>query len=91
MLIRFGECVQNQRMPHKKFGNKNLVAAQVTEYNKAKAQATAEFDKALPYLLKATEIDPQSKIAWTNLRAYYNAKSNKQKVAEIDAKLATIK
>ncbi len=83
--------IEKYNAANKKFGNKNLVAAQVTEYNKAKAQATAEFDKALPYLLKATEIDPQSKIAWTNLRAYYNAKSNKQKVAEIDAKLATLK
>lgn len=94
--INLGSVIMNSGIDkynaaNKKFGNKNLVAAQLAEYNKIKNQATAEFDKALPYLLKATEIDPQSRIAWTNLRAYYNAKSNKQKVAEIDAKIAALK
>lgn len=94
--INLGSVIMNHGIDtynsaNKKYGNKALNAAQLAEYNNDKKKATAEFDKALPYLIKSTEIDPTSKIAWTNLRAYYNAKSNKAKVAEIDAKLSTLK
>ena len=75
---------------NKKFSGKNLTAAQLAEYNNIKKKATADFEKALPYLNKATELDPKSRIAWNGLRAYYQAKSNNAKVAEIEAKLKSL-
>lgn len=94
--INLGSVIMNHGIEtynsaNKKYGNKALNPAQLAEYNNDKKKATAEFDKALPYLIKSTEIDPTSKLAWANLRAYYNAKSNKAKVAEIDAKLNGLK
>ncbi|MEJ6979931.1 tetratricopeptide repeat protein [Pedobacter sp. P351] len=93
--INLGSLIMNSGIDtynaaNKKYANKALNAAQLAEYNAVKKKATAEFDRALPFLLKATEIDPKSKMAWTNLRAYYNAKSNKAKVTEIDAKLSAL-
>ncbi|MBC8052734.1 MAG: hypothetical protein H7Y13_06690 [Sphingobacteriaceae bacterium] len=75
---------------NKKYSGKSLNATQHAEYKALQKKATAEFDRALPYLIKATELDPKSKIAWSSLKSYYKAKSNNAKVAEVDAKLSSL-
>lgn len=75
---------------NKQYSGKSLTPAQLAQYNAAKKKATAEFDKALPYLQKAAEIDPKSKLALNNLISYYHAKSDKAKVAELEARLKAL-
>jgi hypothetical protein len=41
------------------------------EYDAALAKATAQFELAKPYLLKAVELNPKSKDALLNLKTYY--------------------
>lgn len=57
------------------------------EYEEEVKKAQAIFDSALPYLQKAAELQPESRLSWQNLRTYYEIKENKEKVAEIDAKM----
>lgn len=88
MLLNSGIDLYNQA--NHKYANKSLTPAQLADYNAIKKKAFVEFDKALPYLVKATELDPKSKVAWSNLKTYYQGKSNAAKVAEIEAKLKTL-
>src|SRR5690606_15680364 len=60
------------------------------EYDAMMKKAQAEFDRALPYLQKATELSPKSAMAWENLRAYYQAKRNQAKVDEINKTLKSL-
>ncbi len=51
----------------------------------------AEFDRALPYLQKAVELNPKSEMSLTNLKKYYQVNNNTAKIAEIDAKIKALK
>ncbi len=75
----------------KQYGGKSLTPAQLAQYKVQKKNAEAEYDRALPYLTKAVELDPKSGLALNNLKAYYQAKSNPNKVAEINAKIKALK
>ena len=52
--------------------------------------ADLEFEKAFPYLNKASQIDPKSRIALDNLKTYYIIKKNQAKVDEIAAKIESL-
>lgn len=58
------------------------------EYDAMMKQANAEFDKAFPYLEKANELSPKSRLALENLKTYYLIKKNNAKIAEITKKLS---
>lgn len=57
------------------------------EYDEMVKLANLEFDRALPYLEKATSLDPKSRLALDNLKTYYIVKRNQAKVDEITAKI----
>lgn len=95
IYINVGSVIMNngvdiQNSAAKQFGGKKLTPAQLAKYNEIKKKADAEFDRSLPYLLKATELDPKSRIAWSNLKAYYQAKNNQAKILEVHAKLKAL-
>ncbi|WP_291402240.1 tetratricopeptide repeat protein [Daejeonella sp.] len=60
------------------------------EYDDMIKQANVEFDRALPYLDKATSLDPKSRLALDNLKTYYLVKRNQAKVDEITAKIEAL-
>jgi tetratricopeptide (TPR) repeat protein len=60
------------------------------EYDELVKKAMAEFDRAFPYLQKATELSPKSRMAWENLKTYYLVKRNQAKVDEIAALINTL-
>jgi tetratricopeptide (TPR) repeat protein len=64
-----------------------LPAAKQKEYDAALVKAKAQFDAAKPYLEKATELQPNSVDAWSNLRTYYIGVQNAAKANEIKAKI----
>ncbi|HEY9535649.1 MAG TPA: tetratricopeptide repeat protein, partial [Mucilaginibacter sp.] len=57
------------------------------EYNVLMAKATAQFEVAKPYLLKAVELDPKSRGALTNLKNYYMVTKDMAKVTETQKKI----
>jgi len=65
-----------------------LPASKQKEYDAMIKTAMADFDRAFPYLEKATQVNPKSSIAWENLKTYYVVKKNQAKVDEINKKLA---
>ncbi len=71
-------------------GANKLPQSKQKEYEAMMKKANGEFDRALPYLQKATELSPKSRMAWENLRAYYQAKRNPTKVAEINKTIQTL-
>jgi len=64
-----------------------LPAAKQKEFDAALAKSKAQFDAARPYLEKATELQPNSVDAWSNLRTYYIGTQNAAKANEIKAKI----
>jgi tetratricopeptide (TPR) repeat protein len=60
---------------------------QQKEYEAMIKLGEAELEKALPFLIKSSELDPKSRIALENLKTYYIIKKNQDKVTEISAKL----
>jgi tetratricopeptide (TPR) repeat protein len=63
---------------------------QQKEYEAMVKLGELELDKALPYLVKSSELDPKSRIALENLKTYYVIKRNQEKVNEISAKLENL-
>ncbi len=63
---------------------------QQKEYEAMIKRGDAELDKALPFLVKSSELDPKSRIALENLKTYYIIKKNQEKVTEISAKLENL-
>lgn len=61
-----------------------LPASKQKEYDLAIKSANSEFDRALPYLKLAVELDPKSENALQNLKTYYVIKKNQAKVDEIN-------
>ena len=60
---------------------------QQKEYEAMIKLGEVELEKALPYLIKSSELDPKSRIALENLKTYYVIKRNQEKVTEITLKL----
>lgn len=60
---------------------------QQKEYDDMIKRADMEFEKAFPYLNKASELDPTSRIALDNLKTYYIIKKNQAKIDEVSAKI----
>lgn len=60
------------------------------EFDAALAKAAQQFEVARPYLEKATQLDPKSLDAWTNLKTYYVGVQNAAKVTEVTKKLAEL-
>jgi tetratricopeptide (TPR) repeat protein len=58
---------------------------QQKEYEEMIKRANLEFDKSLPYLEKASVLDPKSRIALDNLKTYYIIRKNQAKADEISA------
>lgn len=67
-----------------------LPTSKQTEYKAMMNKANAEFDRALPYLQKATELDPKSRLALENLRTYYVVKGNTAKASEVKKQIDAI-
>lgn len=63
---------------------------QQKEYDDMIKRAGVEFEKAFPYLNKASELDPKSRIALDNLKTYYIIKKNQAKVDEISSKIENL-
>lgn len=87
--INLGGLIMNNGIELYNKANK-LPASKTTEFNALRKQSEAEFDRALPFLQKASELDPKSELALKNLRTYYSIKNNTAKVAEIDAKIKAL-
>lgn len=68
-----------------------LPANKQKEYDAELAKSKAQFDAARPYLEKATELQPNSVDAWSNLRTYYIGVQNTAKANEIQKKVDEIK
>jgi tetratricopeptide (TPR) repeat protein len=60
---------------------------QQKEYEAMIKLGEVELEKAFPYLIKSSELDPKSRIALENLKTYYVIKRNQEKVTEITLKL----
>lgn len=67
-----------------------LPANKQAEYAAGMKKADAEFARALPYLIRATEIAPTKELAWKNLKAYYDIKNDKVKSNEIKKKIESL-
>jgi Tfp pilus assembly protein PilF len=84
--LNLGYVILNPAIDAYNAANK-LPANKQKEYDAAIAKANAQFDLAKPYLVKATELNPKSLDALTNLRTYYlgkkdnvNAEATKKKI-----------
>lgn len=88
--INIGGLIMNNGINLYNKANK-IPTSKVAEYNALKKQATAEFDRALPYLDKATQLNPKSELALKNLQTYYNVKNNPTKAAEVGAKIKALR
>lgn len=65
-------------------------AISTPDYNKKVAELKTKIGKALPYLIKATELDPTNKDAFKNLKNYYDFVEDEAKSAETQAKMDAI-
>lgn len=84
--INLGGLIMNNGIVIYNKANK-LPASKQAEYTATMKKAQAEFDRALPYLTKAVELNPKSELSLKNLKTYYSIKQNKAKMDEIDAKI----
>ncbi len=65
----------------------NIPTNKEDEYKAKLDESYKIADEALPYLEKATELDPQSSAGWENLRFYYQLKGDDAKSQEITEKI----
>lgn len=65
----------------------DLPASKQKEYTALQAKATAQFEVAKPYVLKAVELQPTNKDALENLRNYYKGIGDMDKVTETTKKI----
>ncbi|MES2872748.1 MAG: tetratricopeptide repeat protein [Bacteroidota bacterium] len=87
--INLGGVMLNKGIALYNEANK-LPPSQQKEYDVAMKKAAGEFDKAFPYLQKAAELDPKSRIALENLKTYYLVKKDNAKVDELSKKLEAL-
>jgi tetratricopeptide (TPR) repeat protein len=71
-------------------GANKLPQSKQKEYDSMMKNANVQFDTALPYLQKAVELNPKSRMALDNLKTYYIIKKNQAKVDEITKKIAAL-
>lgn len=64
-----------------------LPASKQKEYTAQIAKANAQFDKAKPYILKATEVNPSSVEALSNLKTLYIGKKEDANAAAVQKKI----
>jgi Flp pilus assembly protein TadD len=64
-----------------------IPVSQAKAYNDAMAKATAGFDAAKPYVMKAVELNPQSLDALTNLKSYYLGKKDTENANAVQKKI----
>jgi tetratricopeptide (TPR) repeat protein len=69
----------------------NLPSDAVQEYNKITAEAEANLDKALPFLEKATQLDPKDESTLIALKQIYVRKKQTDKAKEINERLNALK
>jgi len=87
--INLGAAILTKGINHyNETNNKNLPQG---EYEAEIKKAYDIFDTALPYLEKAVALDPNSIIALTNLKQYYDINDNEEKSAEIQAKIEALR
>jgi len=84
--INIGGVMLNKGISLYNEANK-LPPTQQKEYDAAMKKAAAEFDRAFPYLQKASQLDPKSRIALENLKTYYLVKKDDAKVEELGKKI----
>jgi tetratricopeptide (TPR) repeat protein len=89
-IINMSSIIMNNGISIYNKSNK-LPASKAAEAAVLKKKAMAEFDRALPYLQKAVDLNPKSAAALSNLKQYYSINNNTAKVNEIDAKIKTLK
>lgn len=87
--INLGGVMLNKGIALYNEANK-LPPSQQKEYDVAMKKAAGEFDKAFPYLQKAAELDPKSRIALENLKTYYLVKKDNAKVDELSKKIEAL-
>lgn len=87
--INLGGVMLNKGIALYNEANK-LPPSQQKEYDAAMKRASAEFDKAFPYLQKAVELDAKSRIALENLKTYYLVKKDNAKVDELTKKIEAL-
>ncbi len=87
--INIGGVILNKGINLYNEANK-LPPSQQKEYDSMIKRATAEFDRAFPYLKKANELDPKSRIALENLKTYYLVKKDTAKLNEITKKIEAL-
>lgn len=87
--INMGGLIMNNGIVIYNKANK-LPTNKQAEYAATLKKANAEFDRALPYLTKAVELNPKSELSLKNLKTYYSIKGNKAKVDELDAKISAL-
>ncbi|MGV3684934.1 MAG: tetratricopeptide repeat protein [Daejeonella sp.] len=87
--INIGGVMLNKGIALYNEANK-LPPTQQKEYDVIMKKATVEFDKAFPYLQKATELDGKSRIALENLKTYYLVKKDNAKVEELTKKIEAL-
>ncbi len=68
-----------------------IPTSQAAKYEAEKAKAEAEFRKAVPYMLKASEINPKDTYALESLKQLYYRLNEAEKRAEVEAKLEELK
>ncbi|MEO8795858.1 MAG: tetratricopeptide repeat protein [Daejeonella sp.] len=88
--LNLGGLVLNNGIELYNAANK-LPQSKQKEYDAMIKKANTEFDNAFPYLKKAAELNPESRIALENLKTYYVIKKNQAKVDEITQKLKALK
>ncbi len=87
--INIGGVMLNKGIALYNEANK-LSPTQQKEYDATMKRASTEFDKAFPYLQKATELDPKSRIGLENLKTYYLVKKDNAKVEELAKKIEAL-
>jgi tetratricopeptide (TPR) repeat protein len=89
-VVNMSSIIMNNGIAMYNKSNK-LPTSKAAEAAATKKKAMAEFNRALPYLQKAVELNPKSVAALTNLKQYYDINNNTAKVTEIDAKIKALK
>lgn len=84
--LNLGSSILNRGIDLYNKANK-LPASKQKDYDAMMKQATTAFDSAFPYLQKANELSPKSRLVLENLKTYYLIKKNDAKIAEITKKL----
>jgi len=83
--INLGGLILNKGIDQ--FNKTNNASLPQAEYDAEIKKAYDIFDSALPFLQKAVEVDPNSFLALTNLKKYYEIKEDTAKIEELQARI----